>query len=299
MADGRHVHEAGTAGTIAASRAAHEAAAEQLTATALINRSQVCYLNSFLLSLSWVSLHAGGPASLASLAFLPAFLKGGVRELLPHMRLRPFLNGWQRVHAQHDVAEFATHLVSSANLPLAEGDWQTRHLIQGRIEVRDVGSTFVPLGLRLPPLGTACVLQDMVDKWASKGSAPISAPDLLMLQIGRFTMRAGHYSKVRDPMLFSWEVSIPIFVRGLQVTQTKYEVIALLFHLGDSPYSGHYRAMLRRDARVQSNALLTPEQLSMQALVTDDGKPAVRPSLSVIHHVRCNSYLILCLRADD
>ena len=59
---------------------------------------------------------------------------------------------------------------------------------------------------------------------------------------------------------FHQTLNLPVFENGVQCKWEPYHVVAGLIHYGDSPHSGHYRAILR----VQTSWW-----------ITDDGTPAV------------------------
>ena len=71
------------------------------------------------------------------------------------------------------------------------------------------------------------------------------APPVLMLQLGRFQVRAGRVHKIHAQVQVNASIWVPLFMNAnFQVMPIKYERIAAVCHHGDHPKSGHYQAIL-------------------------------------------------------
>ena len=74
-----------------------------------------------------------------------------------------------------------------------------------------------------------------------------SESSLACIQLGRYP----HQIKIARPIELPTRLQLPIFVSeaDLAVSWVEFEVLSVLVHLGRSPFSGHYRALLRSGDR--------------------------------------------------
>ena len=132
----------------------------------------------------------------------------------------------------------------------------------------------------------AASLQKLFIDWRNQAQrhALVSAPAALIVQIGRFKDNG---DKLRFRMPSSRTVYVPLFRHssGLQTTSLAYEVCAIVFHLGRTISSGHYRV-----------AFL---QCGQMRWLTDDGVlPACIQSAEVAE-VESNSYLYFLTKRSE
>ena len=94
-------------------------------------------------------------------------------------------------------------------------------------------------------------------------------------------------------------INMPVFINdsSLDVTRTPYRVIAGAFHVGNTPSSGHYRAMLSEagDAMGHRNSGV-PLRVLENAYETDDGRIPRKLEHSEHHLVLTNTYLVWMLK---
>ena len=126
------------------------------------------------------------------------------------------------------------------------GEWQTRLHVDGAIQVTDQGATW-PILLPEPLLTQQeCALQSLIDAWKFQAAphALATDPSKLLLQLNRFREVGGVYAKSTTPVVPTDTLSIPVFHDdGLQRGTLRYRLRAAIIHIGDTPQSGHYRAV--------------------------------------------------------
>ena len=92
-------------------------------------------------------------------------------------------------------------------------------------------------------------MQALVDGWTDAGEGMrrliYEAPPLLCVQISRFHGRRKIRKLMHQVMLGNGRVHIPCRERpGVDASELCYRVTAISVHLGNTPSSGHYRAVL-------------------------------------------------------
>ena len=186
------------------------------------------------------------------------------------------------------------------------GAW---NMITAAGEVRDVGDFHGPMvvHMRGPDVVQPTTLQALINGWSDAGEGMrrliFEAPPLLCIQISRFHGRSKIRKLMHQVMLGNGEVHVPCQVRPGTVASMhcRYRVIALSVHLGDTPSSGHYRAVLMAQGSSEG-ALGTGEHAVAShstyhgALYTDDGCDAVPVLAGDVHAISSNMYLIWCIR---
>ena len=197
---------------------------------------------------------------------------------------------WAHPHRQHDIAEFFPHFVSFYRMPFAQECWQERNLRGPVLHVLDEGTLQSPIPLPIPEPradGQPCTFQDCVEQFfrgQRGGCALASASQLLCFQLKRyvFHVRAGVAHKTTTPIRFAEpSLQVPIWedVSTLQTQNVCYQVSAIAFHEGRTPYAGHYRTCLLHEGCYY---------------ITDDDKGAQMISPQLLRVVQSNSYLFLC-----
>ena len=119
-------------------------------------------------------------------------------------------------------------------------------------------------------------------------------PLLLTAVLPRFPAEAeGRKDQVRITLNDS--VFVPTFVGpGTDLRHTKYQLRSLVYHLGNSPQTGHYRSSLFEPS--SEEALNT--SLYSRAHITDDGTEATRATPATYSDVECNCYLLFLTREE-
>ena len=300
LAPHRIHHETFQAGTQCVGSAAGETPSPAVTLTpgaalglALRNASSHCYANSAVHAILWnIACSPAGVtiASPTARRFLQWLVhKPQTVELWKIRAWVGLVSSWESPHRQHDVAEFLQQqLQAVAPLDTLRSQWQSRlQAPDGNSQVVDQG-TLWPLLLQVAvtPEGRSptgcCSLQALFIQWRNQAMrhALTSDPSVLCVQICRFDSQG---SKLRFPVSFSAAVYIPVFAGDTLVTRsTRYLLHSVVYHLGESKHSGHYRC-----------GFLTQGRLSH---TTDDNRIARPASESDVREVSENAYLIFVHR---
>ena len=226
----------------------------------LLNRSAHCYANSIILSLLWTISQCPQGAQLDNLAW---------RRLLGWLVRRPqsvqlwqmpawcdLMRLWSHPNRQHDVGEFLQHISPSMFSEEQRGFWEARTLQQpsGLVQAEDQGTMWpllLPTGLSSLQTGTSVVSpQKLVIAWRGQAAthAAVALPELAVLQVCRFRPDG---TKDFTPIKLSEAVYIPFYTgSGLNTSSARYTITAVVYHLGQSPLSGHYRSALIAQGRI-------------------------------------------------
>ena len=217
----------------------------------LVNTGNTCYMNSFCVATLWaIILESGerdfhmGRLNLAFHALLKQHLNRiSVTGLVPW---RLALKDWSQPHIQHDVTEFAYHILAQAAAASFEGAWEARVVEPGCRSV-DGGVLHVPISLELVDSGS---LQQGVLAWQRQAfpHALCRPPRILCLRLNRFCNRDGNVRKVHTATMLRPHlcVEMPTFddAHTIRVHPIRYVLVAGIYHLGERPDAGHYRAFV-------------------------------------------------------
>ena len=215
----------------------------------VINDGNMCYLDTTWLCLLWVHTHVSLP--LRDLCSPMKRMLQMALECHPGL-LRPLVRafhyGWQNEMSQNDVAEYHSHLMSTAAIECVR--WEARLMVGMHIICADSGSLSQPLGLVVPGDAedtlslSACLMHWHLQLHCH---ALVAASDWIVLQYPRFRTEEGHTCRCHRALNISEEITIPCFRNGsLDVYWEEYAIQGLVLHKGDSPISGHYVCLLRR-----------------------------------------------------
>lgn len=165
------------------------------------------------------------------------------------------MRGWRLPNRQHDIVEFFQYFLGCQ--PHTER--RLRLVWQARAQQEDGGiggdgGTSSPLLLQ-PPERAAMVddyatsVQRLIEEWHEQDAmhAALCLPQILTFQVGRFDYSpdSGEARKRRYPLSPDAYVEMPYFVDDRwTVAKAWYQLCAISVHLGDSPTSGHYLAIL-------------------------------------------------------
>eukprot|EP00439_Symbiodinium_sp_Y106_P021739 s1344_g2.t1 len=118
-----------------------------------------------------------------------ALLGGAVGRLTRVFAWSSVLLDWSRPQLQHDVGAFASRALAKLRSPLMCGEWQSRRE-DPDLRVLDTGLLHIPITMEIPD--GSHTLQDCIEAWKLQHSihAMCSAPDMLVLQLGRFRQNA-------------------------------------------------------------------------------------------------------------
>ena len=274
---------------------------EQLLKLKLGNRSNFCYSNASFIALSWTHVRTGE-------ALLGAQLKRHLQWLLTQQGLvhnwdtmpwKQMHREWHQPARQHDAPEYIMFLQRHLNGPVIQGSWEARvQLVNAGCEVSDRGGVW-PLLLDQPlpeprsPTEPASTPQLLVDAWHTQASThAISGepPSVMAIQLNRFQHHNGRMRKSAVRVALSPSLSLPCFShaaqdmhQGLNTRFVRYQLQAVLMHIGATPTEGHYQAVLIREQRMY---------------LSDDGRCSSVLRASHTTLVETNAYVLLYSRAQ-
>ena len=216
----------------------------------LCNPGNACYMNAAVQGLLWGSIKVG-PLIACHWAILPeAFelmLSSTPAEPLLLWSNGPWLSliqTWERPFEQHDIVDFTHYLLSLVAPNFLSNLWEARVDADDQVKTVDSGSHYCPMRLYLCDgrNGDTTELQDLLTTWSLESyglQALAGVSDLLCIQIDRFDQQ-GH--KSFQKLQWTSPVFLPYFTNSsMDIDRVPYEVVAMSFHLGDDPHSGHYR----------------------------------------------------------
>ena len=218
----------------------------------LSNPHNVCYINSVVTGLHWVSQHCQPREVFGSYTVAFQALATGTRRspcyvpgLLPWL---PLLRGWQRSATQHDACEFMTHLLSRISPSCFAGQWQSRLNDGDLVEIRGSGNFLTPLPMDLP-CNEHASLQQIVNHWHLQDTttALLHPPKFMLIQLQRYIMQGTCPVKLhsRVPLSSGARIHVPCFDGDtLSTTSLAYVPCFAIMHDGQSVGSGHYRCGL-------------------------------------------------------
>ena len=279
------------AGASDRTRTATAEAQTWIRSLALLNRANDCYANSTILAILWTTALY---SSLDEVSHKPA-LQDDIGALvstgLPscpsappvHLWSRPawarLLRHWPDTGRQQDAAEFLNHFRQACALRHFQSTW---HIIT-REGLLDSGSV-CPLLLQceleaLPLTRGVCMLQSIIEAWHGLPGTPTLAAGTtcVALQLNRFRTQEGVVLKTQTPVTLPRTVHLPMWVEG-SVASSRFLLSAVVFHLGSSPFRGHYRTLL-----VEKQG---------RAWLTEDGIAASPPNRSYVKTIQENAYLL-------
>ena len=296
--DGNVVHPARRSGEQAFSQNAGTSL-DQLLKLKLGNRSNFCYSNASFIAISWTHVRSGE-------SLLGEQLKRHLQWLLTQQGLihnwdtmpwKQMHREWLQPSRQHDAPEYIMFLQRHLNGPVIQGSWEARmqHEDVGG-EVSDRGGVW-PLLLDQPlpvPHSSdepASTPQSLVDAWHTQASThAISGepPSVMAIQLNRFQNHQGQIRKSTVRVALSSSLSIPCFSheahdgqQGLHTRLARYQLQAVIMHIGATPTEGHYQAVLIREHRMY---------------LSDDGRCSTVLRASQATFAETNAYVLLYSR---
>ncbi|CAE7307349.1 unnamed protein product [Symbiodinium sp. CCMP2592] len=263
------------------------------------NRGNHCYTNALLKGLLF--LDARGcrgsviPAQLCNI--MEGFLADGrAVTVWDNPFWRSMFRNWQAPDRQHDVAELL--LVMGERCPALLQNigiaWEARAQTLEGFQVLEAGCS-MPLGLSPLAALTSGVhdrtsVQCLVDFWSQQEGlqAATFSPGALALQIGRFKTdeQGRRVHKWGFHVVPGRSLRFPVFSGDMVVRGVEYTPCSIVIHLGNTPDTGHYQAILL-------------DERSDKFLMADDGQRARPCSEAELNSVYTNSYLFFYKRADE
>ena len=234
--------------------------------------------------------------------------KGRV-QLLRRSAWRSLLQGWANVNQQQDTAELLEYLRHRIHIPGLRGKWEARTMrgMQVHVHQHMTGAPLIAI-----PGGRGLGLQRELELWAyEQDSGHIQAladpPVILSIQILRFRVnQPGEVNKLLDSVPLVHRIYVPRFTLGIETDQTAYELHSAVYHLGNTPHSGHYKALGRMGEAVVPNDQNGPtgnqrgsggaDNTALYCI--DDDAQAARVSFSDVHEIQRNWYLAFFLRSQ-
>ena len=259
----------------------------------LYNTCNYCYSHAVLMAILWTASSIPTGMRLYRSDFIRV-LRWLTRKP-QHLHLwqlrawTAFCSEWQEPHLQHDAAEFLQHLAPALHSSTSLG-WEARLGVDGEAfaQVVDQGQLF-PLVLHsaldpaLQSRNTPVSLQKLLISWRNQvhPHAAVTEPEWLAVQLNRV---GADGQKTFHPLSLHPTVYIPRFVgRGTRSTSSRFLLVAIVYHLGATKLSGHYRTALLTDGSLRH--------------VTDDNivpQPVTNADISDISR---NAYLCFLKRA--
>ena len=227
----------------------------------LLNNKNLCYANSFVISLAWVAILLGGidksswPFGGFEL-FRSLTMSSGIPVNLASFQ--PFLwlitssMGWtiEDLDVQNDVAEFGHWMLGRTRPRFVSCQWVALLLKQGHIEAQngtEKGNQHGPILLPIAILAQqTCSLQTFIDFWHDGLGVCRAAEEVRgakLIHISRFLPDTG--LKQTQCIEFSTTVRFPCYTTAEHIHFFEFEICAIVYHIGATPISGHYRAALR------------------------------------------------------
>ena len=267
---------------------------QMVTALALRNPTNLCYLNSVVSVWLWLAAKTTGESNKlfgrASEAFQRILASSNASPYIAGMLAwRQILLTWPQLHQQNDAHEFWIYLQDFAKVPVFEGVWEARTAVEGpRRYIRELQGT-LSTGVTVPLPQRTTDLDSCIAAWCRQPftHALVQAPLWLCIHLPRYVEQAGRIYKNKvcvriDPGNVTY---VPIFCRnGTTVQWMPYRILAGITHAGRDTKSGHYRAFL-------SDAPLSPN-----IWFTDDGQPAKSCTDDLLHHIHHECYMCFLAR---
>ena len=257
----------------------------------LTNRTNICYLNSVALSLTWFihctprwqsQLCPTGRLALNAVAEGPFPLN--LLRCPPWQRL---LQAWAQPTRQHDAAELFLHLSTLLGPQLFAGAWESRRQELNQVRVLDGGSCAAAVTLELPGRNDGASLQQLLLSWHHQHTihALLQPPQLLIIRLSRFVATRRSYRKHTGLVSWGLTINVPLFADSTLRTQAiEYQILAVVCHRGPLATSGHYTVILHH---------------STQAWLCDDNarpKPWPPDPTSQGQYSSSQAYLLICRR---
>ena len=165
--------------------------------------------------------------------------------------------GWtiEDLDVQNDVAEFGQWLLGRTRPKFVSCQWESLLMKQGHIEAQngtEKGHQHGPILLPIYNLDLqTCSLQSLIDFWHDGLGVCRAVEEVRgakLIHISRFLPETG--IKNVQCIDFSATVRFPCYLNDAEhIHFFEYKICAIVYHLGATPITGHYRAALRCESR--------------------------------------------------
>ena len=255
--------------------------------------ANACYINSTMLSLLHTCHHLqDSDALLGRMSTIRQAIQQNRRPILLRdmLTFRRLLSDWRAPTQQHDIGEFFQYLTQAGSMQLEQHSWQAREMRGEQLRVLDTGHLGTPIPLdiafaRLIPEQPHTVQDCVINHFRGQAAlvALTSAAPFLCLQLKRFNFQGAIR---KDTQVIEWVeriLEVPVWCNDSQLhtRDTRYQVLAIAVHRGDTPHSGHYQTCLIEHS---------------QEYLTDDNivaKPLRQCDRQLVSQ---NSYLLFCAK---
>ncbi|CAE7175628.1 unnamed protein product [Symbiodinium microadriaticum] len=195
------------------------------------------------------------------------------------------LRGWRQPDAQHDVADFLSHILSIMQPPQLQARWEARLATMQGTACEDNGTLHTPIVLHIH--STHVTLQDCINAWHQqvRPHALVAVPGLLFVQLARYRCTGSLTFKNRQSVVIPSQVTIPVFGRGIQIFNATFHTAAVISHHGAHTCTGHYTTLLFPNAADDRGHYWG----------TDDDRQA-QLSESMPKHVQHDGYIVALIR---
>ena len=246
----------------------------------LQNAGAMCYLNAGLLAL----LHAINQTAQVpeELRFIQKLgnnaAERGIALSLSRMNgIRKLAPNWVFSAEQKDAAELLHEMFS--HMRDLQVIWDTRAATVEGVRLRTQGT--LPIPVPMPYTRDSVSLQEILTAWSCAGdeaTALVASAELVCVQLGRYHPQGKSFGIVDMPET----LQLPVFQDDSSIQWINYTITGAIIHLGRSPTTGHYRALLK----VRHSWWLTDDNREAEGINLHDG-----------HHR--NVYLIFMRRSGD
>ena len=160
----------------------------------------------------------------------------GTLCIIREYKWQALLRSWQRLAGQQDAAEFLGHLLLRSQPGAFHGYWAAKLIVEPSTCRRLDVVARVHLASPIVLDATAWQQQYSVHALQEPSS-------FLIIQLRRFAQNGAVYSKIQNEFRIQAGelVAMPFFSDGLRLTHAHCCVRAVLYNIGSTPYSGHYR----------------------------------------------------------
>ena len=130
--------------------------------------------------------------------------------------------------------------------PALAGKWEARTMQGPHFQMHQCATQVPHIMLPCKPHKT---LQELVEQWAYEQDtgqvcAISEAPTFLCIQLLRFQGNMdGEVNKLSHPTPLSSKLQMPTFTEGIDTRPQAYVLHSVVYHIGCTPDSGHYRTM--------------------------------------------------------
>ena len=117
--------------------------------------------------------------------------------------------------------------------------------LSGQLEEREQ----MPLNVLFLGGASPVTLDELINDWADEegGQFLFGAPDALVLQLQRFQLKDGTWTKHDRELDLGTEINIPFSEDGNHIHQAVYRIVSLVLHQGAGHQNGHYQTVLLMD----------------------------------------------------